>query len=53
MRDFVEAIDALGNLASALEALRVPYFVTGSLASGIHGEFRATSDIDIVAALDE
>ncbi|MCU0648215.1 MAG: hypothetical protein MUF00_09490 [Gemmatimonadaceae bacterium] len=51
MRDYVEAIDALGLVASALEMLQVPYFVTGALASGIHGEFRATNDVDIVAAL--
>jgi hypothetical protein len=51
MSEYNEAIDALGTVASALETLDVPYFVTGSLASGIHGEFRATNDIDIVAGL--
>ncbi len=30
----------------------VRYFVTGSFASSVHGEFRATNDIDIVADVD-
>ncbi|NOZ50823.1 MAG: hypothetical protein GXP37_12380, partial [Chloroflexi bacterium] len=35
----------------ALEALDVPYFVGGSLASALHGEPRATLDSDLVADL--
>lgn len=27
----------------------VPYFITGSFASSMHGEFRATNDVDFVA----
>lgn len=30
----------------------VCYFVTGSFASSVHGEFRATNDLDVVAELD-
>lgn len=41
--------DALASVVTALEAHQVPYFVTGSLASSMHAEFRATNDIDIVA----
>lgn len=33
----------------ALTANGVPYFITGSLASSVHGDFRATNDVDIVA----
>jgi hypothetical protein len=40
---------AVATVTSVLEAHRVPYFVTGSLASSAHAEFRATNDIDIVA----
>lgn len=40
---------ALAGVARALDAFRVPYFVTGSLAASTHAEFRATNDIDIVA----
>lgn len=36
----------------ALEALGVPYFIGGSLASSIHGTMRGTIDCDIVAALE-
>lgn len=40
---------AIVSVTGILEAHRVPYFVTGSLASSMHAEFRATNDIDIVA----
>jgi hypothetical protein len=39
------------RLASALDGLRVPYAVGGSLASSLHGVPRATNDVDIVADL--
>ncbi len=35
----------------AFEALRVPYFLAGSMASSVHGIYRATADADFVAAL--
>lgn len=38
-------------VTEALEALDVPYFVGGSLASALHGEPRATLDSDLVADL--
>jgi hypothetical protein len=38
-------------VADALEALRVPYAVGGSLASAVHGVMRATMDADLVADL--
>ena len=37
------------SVTGTLEFHHVPYFVTGSLASSVHAEFRATNDIDIVA----
>lgn len=47
-------IDVLMRLAAErLEALRLPYFVTGSYASSIYGEPRSTADVDIVVALTE
>lgn len=36
-----------------LSELRVPYFVTGSLASSLHGIPRTTHDADVIALLDE
>ena len=39
------------SVIDALESLRVPYFVGGSLASAVHGVVRATMDVDIVADL--
>lgn len=48
--------DLEGTIAcvtATLEAHGVPYFVTGSLASSMHAEFRATNDIDIVADFGE
>jgi len=38
-------------VARAFEALRVPYFLGGSMASSVHGIYRATADTDFVAAL--
>ena len=38
-------------VAERLEALNVAYVVGGSLASSVHGEPRATRDVDLMAAL--
>lgn len=38
-------------VARAFEALRVPYYLGGSMASSVHGIYRATADADFVAAL--
>lgn len=38
----------LENLRSALDSIGVPYMVTGSLVSSVHGVPRATQDIDVV-----
>ena len=38
------------KLRAALDAIGVPYFVTGSFASSAHGIPRSTNDIDIVIA---
>jgi len=42
---------ALAGVASALDALGVPWFVSGSLASSLHGIPRSTNDVDVVAEL--
>lgn len=39
------------QVVQALEALGAPYFITGSLASAIHGLARSTLDVDLVADL--
>ncbi len=40
-------------MVDTLNRLEIPYMVGGSLASSIHGIFRSTNGIDIVAALRE
>ncbi len=40
--------DALGHLIRRLEEVKIPYMVTGSVASSHHGRPRATHDIDVV-----
>lgn len=35
----------------AFDALRIPYFLAGSMASSVHGIYRATADADFVAAV--
>lgn len=44
-----EPISVMLLVVKELEALGIPYFIGGSLASAIHGVFRATADVDIVA----
>jgi hypothetical protein len=46
----VEVQAVFEKLRAALEAVGIPYFVTGSFASSAHGVPRATNDIDIVIA---
>jgi hypothetical protein len=38
-------------VVQALDRLKIPYMLAGSVAAGIHGVARATRDSDIVAAL--
>jgi hypothetical protein len=40
-------------VAREFDALRVPYLVGGSVASGLHGEPRLTQDVDIAAVMRE
>ena len=35
-------------VAEALEAAGIPYMLTGSVASGLHGRLRSTHDVDVV-----
>src|SRR5258708_34930304 len=42
---------ALFQLIDAFKAVGIDYVVVGSLASSIHGEYRASADIDVVAAM--
>ena len=44
----MQAPELLRLVAEALERANVPYMVTGSYASALHGEPRATRDIDVV-----
>lgn len=44
-----ELTGAIASVTGTLVRCGVPYFITGSLASSMHAEFRATNDIDIVA----
>jgi hypothetical protein len=44
----VSVRDVFRNIRAALEDADIPYMVTGSFASSVHGVPRATNDIDIV-----
>ena len=48
-----ELVAAVGAVIGILARLGVRYFVTGSFASSIHGTYRATNGVDIVAALED
>ena len=47
----VEAIEVSLRVTAVLKRLGVPYLIGGSVASSIHGHFRATQDVDVVADL--
>jgi hypothetical protein len=49
--DVGSALDVALRVAAALDSVGCEYFVGGSVASSLHGEPRATNDIDIVVAL--
>ena len=44
---------ALTPLIDVLERLGVAWYVGGSVASTVHGRFRATNDVDVIADLRE
>lgn len=44
-----DPIPVTRKVITALEQLGIPYYIGGSLASGVHGTYRATADADIVA----
>jgi hypothetical protein len=44
-------VAAISAVVAALDAMRIPWFLSGSLASSLHGVPRATNDADIVADL--
>lgn len=52
MSDGAELLAVVRAVVEAFRALDIPYFITGSFASSVHGEFRATNDLDVVADLD-
>ena len=46
------AISVLGQVTTGLEGLGIPYALVGSLASSIHGLYRSTADIDLLADVE-
>lgn len=48
-----EPLKVIQKLVEVFEQLNIVYFVSGSLASSLHGIPRATQDVDIVADLKE
>jgi hypothetical protein len=46
-----EPVAVMLLVTDALQALAVPYFVGGSMASATYGSYRATADADIIADL--
>ncbi len=49
----MELYDLLARVVETFERLRIPYIVTGSVASMAYGEPRLTNDIDVVAEIRE
>lgn len=51
MSELAEIVEVMDAVISALRRHSIPHYVTGSFASSVHGEFRATADIDLVAQI--
>ncbi len=49
----MELYELLHKIVETFERLKIPYLVTGSVASMAYGEPRLTNDIDMVAGIDE
>ena len=49
----MELYELLERVVQTLERLRIPYLVTGSVASMAYGEPRLTDDIDLVAGVTD
>lgn len=49
----MELYELLERVVATFERLRIPYLVTGSIASMAYGEPRLTNDIDVVAEIRE
>lgn len=45
--------ELLRHVVTTLEAARIEYMITGSIASSLQGEPRATHDLDVVVAIRE
>jgi hypothetical protein len=48
----MEQLDILRHAVEALERMKVPYVIVGSIASIAYGESRFTQDIDMIAAFE-
>jgi hypothetical protein len=46
-----ELCEVAQEIAAVFERLHVPYLVGGSLASSLHGEYRTSVDVDVVAEI--
>ena len=53
MEEHDDLVVALTPFVDLLDRLGVPWYVGGSVASTVHGRFRATNDIDVIASLNE
>ena len=53
MDEHDELVVALTPLIDTLDRLAIAWYVGGSVASTVHGRFRATNDVDVVANLRE
>ena len=47
-----DPIRVVADVCRILSGLKIPFFVTGSIAAPFHGDPRSTNDIDIVADID-
>ena len=51
MSDTNDLIEVVDTVIAALRHHAIPHYITGSFATSVHGEFRATADIELVAEI--
>jgi hypothetical protein len=47
----MQLLDLLDAIAKVCSGLKLPYYITGSVASSYYGEYRSTQDVDVVIEL--
>jgi hypothetical protein len=48
----IDPVEAVSGFGAFMDAHGIPWVIGGSLASSMHGDFRATQDVDVMARIE-